>query len=187
MANRKNLPISTKLLLTVDKAVTTFEDILMVGAYTIMTLVVVLGIVLRLIKVPNPYGEELSKYLMILAVYCGSAMCVRKRKHLGISFFVEVLPSTISKMIKILVDFLVCVGYTWISVLATQYALTGIRLPQLSPAMRMPIWIMYAIVAIGFILCAIHSISLFWSDYLTKTHPLDINDEGTALEGGDIS
>lgn len=187
MEEKDKIGIGTRIILGVDRIVTELEDIIMLAAYSAMTIIVILGIVLRFIlKIPNPYGEELSKYLMIVAVYFGSAMCVRKRKHLGISFFVDSLPKRAGNAIRGLADLLVCIVYLWLSVLAIQYAITGIRIPQLSPAMRMPIWIMYGVVALGFCLSTIHAISLFWSDYLTKSHPLNINDK-EVLEGGDIS
>lgn len=185
MGNKRH-PVTAAILL-VDRALIQFEKAVSFAAYTAMTVIVIIGIILRFVlKIPNPYGEEASKYLMILAVYMGSAMCVRKRKHLGLEFFVQKLPTKLSHSVKMITDVIVCVAYVWLSILTIQYTQTGIRLPQLSPAMRIPIWIMYGVVALGFTLCAVHAISLFWSDYLTKDHPLDWNDT-TELEGGEIS
>jgi TRAP-type C4-dicarboxylate transport system permease small subunit len=52
------------------------------------------------------WSEELARYLFIYLVFLGSAIVLRQRRHIQVSFFMERLPPPLRRFVSILVDLL---------------------------------------------------------------------------------
>ncbi|MDO4560578.1 MAG: TRAP transporter small permease [bacterium] len=163
-----------RIIICLDKFQTKFECAFLYVSYIGMVLVVCGGVVMRYVLVtPNQYGEELSKFLMITAVYIGVSLGVRFNKHLGLDWFVTHLPPKTSKVVCIINSIVTTLTYLAMTYFCFEYVLTAIERPQYSPAMRLPMIIMYSVVMVGFLLATIRAAMVFWNDYLTKDHPLN--------------
>lgn len=164
----------TRVMVNLDKMLTRFECAFLYISYIGMVAVVCAGVVMRYVLViPNQYGEELSKFLMITAVYIGISLGVRFKKHLGLDWFVTHLSPKLSRFVSILSISITTLTYLSMTYFCFTYVLTAIDRPQYSPAMRLPMIIMYSVVMVGFLLATIRSAMVFWNDDLTSNHPLD--------------
>ena len=137
--------------------------------YVAMMVIVLVGVVMRyVLKASNLYGEEMSRYLMVACVYIGIAAGCRKRVHLNVTMFVNLLPEKIRWFVNLIVRAVVVAVYAFMTyqgvIMVRQMASFG----QVSPAMRLPLWIMYTVITLGFALSTITEIVLYIHDFFFK-------------------
>ncbi len=118
-----------------------------------MGVVVLVGVVLRYaLQIPNPYGEELSKYLLVLGIFIGIATGARKGAHIGVEMFVDKLPPKAQKFFMFFSQIFTIVIFVVLTYLSYLFLLHAINTNQISPAMHLPVWIIYLILPISFAL-----------------------------------
>lgn len=104
------------------------------------------------------WSEELARYCFIWLVYIGISYGAKIMRHIKIDAGLYLFPKNTRKYVVIVGDVvfflfaLVIVYYAW-NLVGRQ-----IKLGQLSPAMQIPMWIVYAAPLVGFILTAIRQI-----------------------------
>ena len=148
-----------------------------------MILVVLYGIVMRFVfRAPNPYGEELSRYLMICFIYLGVSLNVRSKGHLAVEMIVDLLPVAARKACKIVADLISILAYGAFTYLAYILIRNMLKVVQYSTQMRMPMWIIYMALLVGFALATLRSLLLFWNDYIAKNKVLSSEKKMTVGE-----
>lgn len=104
------------------------------------------------------WSEELARYIMIWAVFIGSALAIRKMELISVDAIKELMPEKAIKVLNILVYLssivflvvLVQYGFEMASNVST----------QTSPAMRIPMSWAYAAIPIGSIFMIINCIAI---------------------------
>ena len=96
------------------------------------------------------WSEELARYVFIWLVYIGISYGAKISKHIKIEAALGIFPKKARPFVvlaghAIFMGFSVYICYTGWGVLQRQ-----IRLGQISPAMRIPLWIVYAAPMVGF-------------------------------------
>lgn len=159
----------TKAMRTLDAVMTKIEDVITVTFMIVMTVALLAGVVMRFIlKIPNQYGEEISRYSMIIVAFVGISIGVRQKAHLGVEGVVNSLPAKISRIVRIIASLVTTFGYGLISYEAFAFVAYSKKMNQVSPAMRLPMWTVYCVLLVGFTMSFIRSIMVFWNDYLAK-------------------
>ena len=144
-----------------------------------MTFTVLISIILRyIVRVPNLVGEEISRYFLVTVVFIGISVCMRVKGHMGVTIFVDHLPSRAQAVVRCFADLVSTATIFGISYFAWKYALAAVEHPQISVATGLPMYVMYAVMALGFTLSAIRLLILFWNDHLSITHPLSEKEGG---------
>jgi len=111
----------------------------------VMTVSTLIGIVFRYIMVnPLPWTEELARYTMIWMGLLAVSMGVKRDTHLGINFFVALLPEIIQKSIKMITRILIGIFLYVLMVYGMSMALNGAA--QTMPALRLPM--SYVLIAV---------------------------------------
>ena len=152
-----------------DKALYSLEVGVSLVCLIVMIGVVLYGIVMRfLLRLPNPYGEELSRYLMIYFVYLGISLNVRFHGHLAVEMIVNYFPAKGQKICKMISDLISIVAYGIFTYLAWALIKNMLDIVQYSTQMHIPMWIVYISMFLGFFFSTIRSILLFWNDHCTK-------------------
>ncbi len=134
------------------------EEALIAVAIMVSTVIIFANVVMRNFGAGISWSEELVRYLFVLITFIGASVCVRKGAHLC----VDVLPSLLSDkyrhVLMIIINLVslifVCV-LTWLSAAMVQFSYTT---GQLSPAIRLPIYVVYAVIFIGALLMVIRYI-----------------------------
>jgi len=185
----KNNNITTKdfiiinVLKLVEEIFYYLEDKFTIICFTGMTFAILYGIIMRfLLRLPNQYGEEISRYLLVMSVFIGLGIVERENKHMKIDLISNILPKSISKIMNFTTRVITIVTYIWLSLIATNYVIRIYSLGQLSTCVKMPMYIMYGTLLIGFILGVLHSIIHLCRVYLKveKAEPdkLDYEERG---------
>lgn len=99
------------------------------------------------------WSDELVRYLMIYVTFIGCAGCVRKKQHIAIDIIASV--SKNKKLLRVL-DIIIGVICTVFSAAITIYAIQLVQkthnFPQLTAGLRVPQYIPYLMIPIGFAL-----------------------------------
>jgi TRAP-type C4-dicarboxylate transport system permease small subunit len=140
---------------------------LSVALITCMIIVVLAGVVSRYVLIsPLPWSEELARYLMIALVYFTVGIVLKRGGHMSITYFREKLPIKIQKLVSI-----VCYGLILgFSALITWegFKLSAMLMRQRSPAMDIPMGLVYSVVPIGCVFVCLQSLALLWNEFTGK-------------------
>ena len=129
-----------------------FEYYVITGAMLLLVLMGVLQILFRFVlNFSLSWTEELSRYLFILMVYTGASLALKRKKHVRVELIDIYVKSKIKKYIFIFNDIvmiwlLLLVGYAGLKISMTTY-----EMEQLSPALGLPMYLVYGIIPLTFL------------------------------------
>lgn len=146
------------------KIINTFnkiEEWLLVVLMTALALIVFLQVVFRIFSGSLPWSEELSRFITIWASFLGASYGFRYGAHIGVEAFKAWLPFRVRRTIDLLADLAVII----IAVLMMYYGYSIIvnvhlKFGQVSPAMRIPMWIAYLAIPVGYFFMILRNIGL---------------------------
>lgn len=148
-----------KVLKWLDKY---FEEVLMAALLAAIVLVMFFQIILRFtLSKALPWPEELSRYMFVWLSFLGISYSVKCKNSLKVDI-VETLIPKLKKPLGIIQD-LVFLAFAVILVILGMDSLEAMWAhPQLSPAARIPMWMVYVSLFVGGCLTVIRLIqSLF--------------------------
>jgi TRAP-type transport system small permease protein len=100
-----------------------------------------------------PWSEELAVYLMIWFGIIGIPVGVRLNAHMSLHYFADKMPKGVQK-VSTFITYLMMLGY--VGVLAYQGAqMVMLTMPQLSPAMGLPVGLVYLSLPVAAVLMGI--------------------------------
>lgn len=101
------------------------------------------------------WSEELARYIFIWLIYLGISYGAKIMKHIKIEAALEIFPSSWRPYVVILGDCIFLGFAVYICNSAHGIVLKQMKLGQTSPAMGIPMWIVYAAPMVGFGLTAV--------------------------------
>ena len=126
-----------------------FEESILVILLAIISIVMMAQIVARSVSSSMAWPEEFARYCYIWTVFL-SWLYYTEGNMLKVGIIMDLLPHKLRKSIEIVTNFIMLVLFVILSyhsiIFTNKVRLTG----QLSPAMRIPMWIMYLSTIIGF-------------------------------------
>ena len=126
---------------------------------TLMTIIIFVQVIMRYVmKNSLVWSEELARYLFIWLIYLGISYGAKCMKHIKIEDALGLFPIAFRPKVVLIGDFVFFMFSVFISYTAFTIVLKQLKLGQESPAMNMPIWIIYAAPMVGFGLTAIRLI-----------------------------
>jgi C4-dicarboxylate transporter DctQ subunit len=134
-----------------------FEEAIMVILLALISCVMMAQIIARNIFNSMTWPEEFSRYCYIWTVFLSLGYTIKKGNMLKVGLVMDLLPQKIRRAIEIVVNMIILA----ISVVFFRHAITytGIiySTGQISPAMHLPMWIMYLATVLGFGLASIRT------------------------------
>ena len=131
----------------------------MTAPIAVMSVVVFVQVVFRfIVKSSLPWSEELSRYLQVYITFFGTAYGIQTGAHLGIEAFTHLLPKGGRKVLAILVQIVSMLVCTLILKLGVDIVMSQMASGQVSPAMRIPMWVIYGAIPMGMAFCVIRYI-----------------------------
>jgi len=104
------------------------------------------------------WSEELSRYVFIWLIYIGVSYGSKQMKHLKIEAGLSIFPSAVRPYIVIIGDILFLVFSIFIIFTSSIVVNKQMMLGQSSPALGIPMTIIYAAPAVGFFLTSIRQV-----------------------------
>lgn len=102
---------------------------------------------------PPSWTEEFARYLSIWVIFLASAIAFRTSAHLGVDFFVGLLPAVPKMVVRVIINLLLIV--TLIMIFRVGVTMVNFVSRQYSPAMRIPMSLPYAAIPVGCFLMAL--------------------------------
>lgn len=135
-----------------------FEEMIMCGLLTGISFIILLQIVMRLLRMSLPWPEELARYFYVWSVFLSLAFTIRKRTILRVDLLVGYLPYRMQRFIEVVLQLVNSVFYSTLAF----YSLRVIHFVkisrQTSPALEIPMYVVYVIVPVGFALAAFRAL-----------------------------
>lgn len=101
------------LIVRIDRLADSVAFVTNIGCVVIsgiMATVVIAGVFTRYVmQNPLVWTEEIARMAMIWTAYLGMSIVVRRRGHLGVTFFVQKFPLGLQRLVKLFNDFLIVV------------------------------------------------------------------------------
>jgi C4-dicarboxylate transporter DctQ subunit len=135
-----------------------FEEAIMVFLLAAISCVMMAQIIARSFFTSMPWPEEFSRYCYIWTVFLSLGYTIRKKNMLKVGILMDLLPLKLRKSIEIVVNIMMlaifAVLFRYSIIYTGKIKITG----QISPAMHIPMWIMYMATVFGFGLAVIRMI-----------------------------
>jgi TRAP-type C4-dicarboxylate transport system permease small subunit len=131
------------------------------------------------------FAEEVSKFLVMLTTFTGVSYAVRKARHIRMGAFLDAMPEKMEKVFIIIISIIsafVMGIMTWFSY---KYLMNAMDMGHMTPALRMPKWIFYVIIPIGFGLACIQYLRTIIKNF-TEKEPWQSPDQQSEYEDEEI-
>lgn len=146
-----------------DRVLTWIENTVAAASLGLAALLAILGVVLRYtFGYVIFWGEEAVIYLIILSTFVGAAVTLRHNEHVNIDILPLLLGDRGKRAVAVLgalVTVVYCAvigGYAWIMI--TEPA----ALSSITPALRLPLWIVQLSVPIGLTLMLVRALEILY-------------------------
>ena len=149
----------------VDLSGFSFEDWVCFGFFWMMSGLVFLQFFTRYV-LNNSFAwtEELAVYCLIPVVFIGSAMCVRRSRHIQVNILYRYLPAPAGRVLSTLVDAVRTVFFGYVAWLVMRYALAVNNEPMTTIDWNKShvYWLAFA----GFVLMTLRSVQVSWVNFV---------------------
>lgn len=144
-----------------------FEESIMAVLLITITVIMTIQIVSRYVFNDSiSWGEEYCRYGLVYSTFLAFPVCIKRRITLKIDILMDLFPKKARWVLELIgnlasIFFYGYFAYSSIAVIKAQY-LSGV----VSAIVKMPLWVVYVIVPIGFFLAFLRQI---WDTYLYVT------------------
>lgn len=104
------------------------------------------------------WAEEFCRYLFIWSSLLSIGYSIRKKTILRVDSLVEMLPSNLKRLLKIVAELVVLVFFAYLLTKSIPVVKMIRDSGQTSPAMEIPMYVVYLSAVVGFLLAVIRSI-----------------------------
>ncbi|MGF1733759.1 TRAP transporter small permease [Photobacterium satsumensis] len=116
----------------------------------VMVIAIFTQVVTRTLDISLSWTEELARYCFIWLVYIGVSFAASRKSHIKIDAIAMLLDDKEKKYLSLLADFVFFTFACFILFHSTQMVLELYHLGQTSPALGLPMWIVYLAGPVGF-------------------------------------
>lgn len=151
-----------RLMSKIDKAIGKIEEFILGFGVIAMAAVLIGNVISRtLLNSSWTFAEEVGQMLLITITFIGTSYAARKGKHVRMSAIFDAVPIKVQKIIYHIICLTTSVSMFFLTYIAYQYMMNVHRISRVTPALRMPMSIIVAVVAFGFLFTAIQYLSIF--------------------------
>lgn len=148
--------IIMKLLKLLDEKL---EMFICITLMSVLTIVLGIQVFMRYVMQASlSWSEELARYMFVWLVYIGISYGAKVMRHIKIDAGLYFFPKAWRRYVVIIGDIIFLIFSIVIVYFAWGLAVRQYMLGQLSPAMQIPLWIVYSAPCVGFALTAIREV-----------------------------
>jgi TRAP-type C4-dicarboxylate transport system permease small subunit len=114
-----------------------------VGIFAIQVIVVFSQVIWRFVfNNPFSWSEEIARFIQVWMILLTASICIKKGKHLAVDYATHALPFHYAKFLKIITMIIAMIFTVFIIIFGIQ--MMTITANEITPALRIPIAIVYA-------------------------------------------
>ncbi|MBY4675819.1 TRAP transporter small permease [Marinobacterium arenosum] len=114
------------------------------------------------------FAEELNQFLIVSVTFIGLAYAVRKGRNIRMTALYDLLGQKAKKGLTLLIAIVTAGLMFYLAYQAVVYVQELKQINRLSPALQFPVYIVYSIIPLGFLMAGLQYLSGF---LLNLTHP----------------
>ncbi|MCM8536962.1 MAG: TRAP transporter small permease [Lentisphaeraceae bacterium] len=153
------------------------EKYIVVSLFAALVLLCFLQIIFRsVLNLSLSWTEELGRYVFILLVYMAACAAVLKDAHVKVEIIDSFVSEKNRKHLETAMDLVFCAFMALIGYYGMLISIDAFELELLSPAMQVPMGIVYAIIPVSFFLMCIRLIQKVSLRY-KKVDPVAVSEE----------
>lgn len=137
-----------------------FEEFLLVVLLVIISCVSLLQVVIRNIPwIPAlKWAEEFCRFCWIWSVFLSLPYTIRRGSMLRVTVLLDAMPETLRKCVNIFVDLVIVAAMGFMACYSYPTVMKIYLSAETSPAMAWPMWAIYSMMLVGFVLGTIRAI-----------------------------
>lgn len=152
-----------------DKLLNRIEEAFIITTVFLMALILIGNVISRTVFNSSwTFAEEVSIFLLIVLTFVGTSYGARKGRHIRMSALHGFLPQKARKAIMILVSAVTAFTMFVLTYHAVLYVLKIYRMGTVSPALRVPMWLILIFVPVGLFLAGIEYSRTVWKNIKEK-------------------
>lgn len=127
-----------------------FEESLLMMLLILMTVVMFAQIVMRFVfRESMPWPEEFCRYCFVISGFLSIGYCIRRDKMLKVDILMGLFPDRAKKVLDVAGRVITLLFFAYFSYYAYFAMMNSIKSGMTSPAMEMPMYILYGSVFVG--------------------------------------
>lgn len=135
------------------------EEYVLCNLLAVISIVMMLQVIMRYVfNASLTWAEELCRYAFIWSAFVSIGFTIREKSILTLTFFVDILPKTIGRVVTILAKFITVAFFIVIFVYSVPMIEKIYLTNQRSPALNIPMYIVYLSIVVGSFLTIIRSV-----------------------------
>lgn len=139
-----------------DRVLSKIEEYVLSFSIIAMAILLIVSVVMRAVFNSSlTFSEEIGLALLVLVSFFGLEYCARKGRHISMSIIFDKVSNKNKKRFMILISSVSFIVMTYLSYIAFKYILSVKRFGTVTPALQIPMYIVYLVVPIGFLIGAI--------------------------------
>jgi TRAP-type C4-dicarboxylate transport system permease small subunit len=145
-------------------------EAVIVALFAVLVSVVFLQVIARYVfNQPPAWSEELARYLQVWIILLASPLCIRKGSHLAVDYFSHKLSPAARFRLDILIGLLITFYVAVVTLFGVRLMVVG-RF-QISPAMGIPMAVVYAVLPLSGALMFLESVLRTWHLVKSRGEP----------------
>ena len=145
-----------------DVVMSRIEETVLVIAIFSMAFILIGGVISRVVfNASWGFTEELGISLTTLVTFFAIGYCARKARHISMSILFDAASLKYKKVMMIITTLGTFLAMAFLAYLSIEYTMSVQSLGRVTPALRIPVWIVTLPVPIGFILAAFEYLRCF--------------------------
>ena len=169
----------------IGKAVNAVEVAVLVVCVAALAILLMVNVAARTFFQSIYFAEEISMFLVMLITFTGVSYGVRKARHIRMGAFLDAMPPKMEKVFIIFISLISAIVMAVMAYASWEYLINAMSRSHMTPALRMPKWIFYVIVPIGFGLASIQYLRTILKNIIEKD-PWQSPDQESEYEDEEI-
>ena len=148
--------------------INTFEVCSLVLCVGALTILLIANFIAREFFTSIYFAEEISEFLVIFTTFVGVSYGVRRARHIRMGAFLDMMPPFIEKILLIIISAVSAFVMFFMAHASFYYLLHSLQKAHETPALKLPYWIFYVIIPIGFFMAGIQYIRTIIKNIVEK-------------------
>jgi TRAP-type C4-dicarboxylate transport system permease small subunit len=148
----------SKINNVVGAVVNAFEVGSLIACMGALTILLIADVIAREFFVSIYYAEEISEFLVIFTTFVGLSYGVRRARHIRMGAFMDMMNPLLEKAFLFIISAISSAVMFIMAYASYEYLLHSMMRAHMTPALRLPYWLFYVILPVGFFMAGIQYI-----------------------------
>ena len=148
--------------------INSFEVCSLVVCVGALTILLIANFIARELFTSIYFAEEISEFLVIFTTFVGVSYGVRRARHIRMGAILDMMPPKVEKILIITHFGRQCLVMFFMTHASYNYLLHSLHKAHETPALKLPYWIFYVIMPLGFFMAGIQYIRTIIKNLVEK-------------------